>query len=951
MIRTAAEPATCGSRLFVHSLRDGLLVAAAVLLAASGSIALLYLRAGAAYDAGVHAALRVLAESIAVQIDGDLHRRIVDPRQEASPEYDIAIAPLRRALASVAGLRYVYTVVRVGNDVRFVLDAAPRDDTDGDGVPDHSHVMEICAAPDPAMLAALAEGRSGAAKAVFEGAWGRTISGYAPFFDSSGAVAGAVGVDVTAAEFDSWVASMRTVALSGLVPALIVSIVACAGVWWKGQLALRAADARRQAEEQLALSERWLELALDGSGEGLWDWDIAAGSVYADARVRALLGCGQADVPIEIGAWRALVHPEDWLPVARRLDAHRRQALPAFEAEFRIRTPSGEWRWVRARGKAVSHDAGGRATRIVGMVGDVTARRLLDDHLYRAALVIETISEAVVVLDRAKRVVDWNRAAEEVFGHERGAAAGRALVELLGMTNDEPLFGALDAWTDGHARWAGASVLRRADGEPVECDVALVPLRDGDGRSVGLLFVARDVSERNRAERELRAHAVAQARMNTELREQRAELRAQHVKLEQMNRKLRATIAEAASASAAKSIFLAHMSHEIRTPITAIMGFADLIAEQLDGLCAADIPASDGLAECRDYAGIIRRSSDHLLQVVNDVLDVSKIEAGKMTVEHVETELRTLVDDVLAQFSIRARERGVSLSVTYDAGVPRVIQTDPVRLRQILVNVVGNAIKFTEHGSVRVDVGLTAAQERGPRIVFTVSDTGIGMTAEQIARLFRPFEQGDASMSRRFGGTGLGLMITRSLVRKLGGEISVSSEPGAGSVFTLTIDPGPLRANVSEAALGAALPVSVEPASAGASDAPLCGRILLAEDGPDNRRLVAAFLRKFGLEADVAENGQVAVEKSLAAADAGTPYDVILMDMQMPCMDGYEATRRLRAAGLRMPIIALTAHAMSQDRAKCLEAGCSEYLTKPIERAALRRLLEAALRSPVATTT
>jgi PAS domain S-box-containing protein len=935
----------------VRPLRDGLAVAAAIMLAACGSIALLYSRAVSAYEASTHAALRVLAESIAAQVDGDLHRTIVDPGQEATPAYEAAVAPLRRALARVAGLRFIYTIVRIDGQVRFVLDATPPGDADGDGVEDHSNVMDVYDAPDPAMLEALVAGRSGATGAVFGDAWGRTISGYAPFFDSEGVLAGVVGVDVTANDFDSWIASMRAVALSGLVPALLVSIAACLRVRWKGRLAQRAAAEGREAAERLALSERRLELALDGSGEGLWDFDIRQGSVYTDTRTLALLGRTAADAPAKPADWQALVHPDDLPRVLRRLDAHRRMPESTCEAEFRVRGRSGEWRWLLARGKAVARDANGLAVRLVGTVGDVTARRLLDNRLHRAALVIETVSEAVIVLEQTGQVVDWNHAAERVFGYPRRTAVGQPLAKLLGVPPDSALDGALRAPTGEDARWCGEARLRRADGEHVECDVALVPLLDAERRSVGQLFVARDVSERSRAERERRDQAVALARANAELREQREELRAQHVKLEQMNRKLRGTIAEAASASAAKSVFLAHMSHEIRTPITAIMGFADLIGEQLEGLFAGDLQPPDGLADCRDYAGIIRRSSDHLLQVVNDVLDLSKIEAGKLTVERVDTQLVELVDDVLRQLSIRARERGIGLGVEYAAGLPRTIQTDPVRLRQILVNVIGNAVKFTEQGSVRVAVELTHAGGRGPHVLFTVRDTGIGMSPEQLARLFRPFEQGDPTMSRRFGGTGLGLTITRSLVRRLGGEITASSKPGVGSTFTLTIEPGPLAQRQPAAAC--------EPAKSGPdqcappalpSDAPLHGRVLLAEDGPDNRRLITTYLRKFGLDAEVAENGRIAVEKALAAADAGRPYDVILMDMQMPELDGYEATRRLRAAGLRVPIIALTAHAMAQDRAKCLSAGCSEYLTKPLKRAALRALLDAALSGAPAAT-
>jgi len=284
---------------------------------------------------------------------------------------------------------------------------------------------------------------------------------------------------------------------------------------------------------------------------------------------------------------------------------------------------------------------------------------------------------------------------------------------------------------------------------------------------------------------------------------------------------------------------------------------------------------------------------------------------------------------------VGAVEKGLSLEARYEFPLPETIQSDPVRVRQVLTNLVGNAMKFTSHGGVDIAVRcITDARGRGATMAFDVRDSGMGMTPEQVERIFEPFMQADASTMRLYGGTGLGLPISRGLARSLGGEIRIESEPGEGSIFTFTLKaelPQPVRMlnGLSEAARPARQPQSSSPA------VKLRGRVLLAEDGRDNQLLISTILRKAGAEVDQAVNGRIAMEMALSARSSGAPYDVILMDMQMPEMDGYEATASLRRSGYRGPIIALTAHAMSGDRQKCLDAGCDDYATKPVDRRAL----------------
>jgi signal transduction histidine kinase len=411
------------------------------------------------------------------------------------------------------------------------------------------------------------------------------------------------------------------------------------------------------------------------------------------------------------------------------------------------------------------------------------------------------------------------------------------------------------------------------------------------------------------------------------------------------------------AATRAKSEFLTNMSHELRTPLTAILGFADLLLEDQEG----------ALSDTKRISRVetIRRNGQHLLELINGILDLSKIEAGKMAVERLHVSPARIVNDVVSLLQVRAEAKGLALSAAFEGLLPATIQTDPTRLRQILINLVGNAIKFTDAGAVRVTARLVTADRQPPLMEFDVADTGIGMSAAQIDGLFEPFTQADASCSRNYGGTGLGLAISRRLARLLDGDITVCSVPGSGSVFRVTIAAGPLTALAPvEATAFSSGPSTGEPAGRGAprvehqtvttelttadrkSQAqaipvePLAEvRILLAEDGVDNRLLIGHVLRKAGAEVAVAENGRTAVDAAQSALLEGRAFDVILMDMQMPVLDGYAAARELRGAGYALPIVALTAHAMSDDRQKCLDSGCDDYATKPINRAELVSLL------------
>ncbi|MEX0305199.1 MAG: PAS domain S-box protein, partial [Leisingera sp.] len=669
----------------------------------------------------------------------------------------------------------------------------------------------------------------------------------------------------------------------------------------------------KRRESELEAVSRRLEIAVKTSRVGIWECSAGNQQVSWDSRMHELYGVPRENGPLAGDAWLGMLHPQDRGRVDEALKAAE-EGKENFASEFRIILEDGMVKHIRALASPFT-DAQGRDWMIGvnwNVSEDVHLREELiranqklsernkelkqgkhaleqahselqkqQEELHRLSLVAKHASDSIILTDAQRRILWVNEAFTRATGYSGSEAIGQTPSDLLdGPKTDLSIIREMNRHKDSGARYHNEVLNYTKSGDEVWFDTNIVPVTGSDGQVDLIIGIERDITRSKQREREL-----AEAKQAAEM------------------------------ADRAKSEFLANMSHEIRTPMNGIIGMADLLAE-------AVLPQDE-----QQNVETIRTSAQALLKIINDILDLSRLEAGKFSISEEDFDPRDCVSAAAGLFRPKALDKGLSLKVSFADGLPAQMHGDDGRLRQILVNLIGNAVKFTAEGQISVRVAHAANDPY--RLVIEVEDSGIGISETQSRHIFDRFTQADAATTKAFGGTGLGLTISSLLAKRMDGGISVESELGQGSCFRLEVQMAPARQAASRAA---ALPL--DPALPLGS----C-RVLLAEDNQTNRLLIRKFLRDQPVELSEAANGREAV-----AMSKDLQPDIILMDMSMPELDGLAATREIRRLpGPQPVIVALTANAFSSDRQACLDAGMDFFLAKPVKKAVLLNTLAAVL--------
>jgi PAS domain S-box-containing protein len=787
-------------------------------------------------------------------------------------------------------------------------------------------------------------------------------------------------------------------------------------------------EERRRVEARLKISDERLRLALDSTQIGIFEWNVAAGHVYYSPGLWAMLGYEHGRMPATSEIWQSLIHPDDLPLYKRRVESQLGGVASFIEPEYRVRARGGEWRWVYTRSRTVAAGAGGRPTRIIGTVQDITARREAEQALResqaetRKLSLVASKTDNPVLITSPDGTVEWvNESFTRVMEYTLDEVVGKPPANFMHGHDTDPAIVQQIRGAIVNGQGISTDVVNYSkSGRKYHLRLEIQPIRNDTGQLQNFIAIETDMT----------------ARVETE-------------------QALRRAKQEADEASRAKSEFLASMSHEIRTPMNGVIGMTSLLMEtHLD-------------TEQREFVNTIRTSGEALLTIINDILDFSKIESGKLELEHTPFELAVCIEEALDLFALQASAKKLEIVYFVDPAVPAWIVGDVTRLRQIVVNLVNNAVKFTPRGSIAIEVQRLASLDDDARFMleFTVRDSGIGIPRDRLDRLFKAFSQVDSSTTRKYGGTGLGLAISQRLSILMGGNIRVESSPGQGSSFIFTIAteeaavtaepivrPGlerlrnrtvlcvedhpvtrrrlqamiesfgakcafaddaataltlaptlsetpalvivdgdetagqsPLDALLSIKAprllmlpFGQTAPTApsdrqlfssifkpfksgsflhtlsalFDPATqkhvaagvASAFNAQLAEEfpldVLLAEDNTVNQKVALRFLERLGYHADAVGNGIEAVSTL-----ESRHYHLVLMDLQMPEMDGLEASRQIRRrlpADRQPKIVALTANAMQGDRERCLAAGMDDYISKPVKlheiEAAIRRL-------------
>ena len=645
---------------------------------------------------------------------------------------------------------------------------------------------------------------------------------------------------------------------------------------------------RRSFELAIRESEQKFRAVFEGAELGIAVAELNSGQITINSAYGRMLGC-TAEEMSSLSIFDELTHPDD---VERDMKAYQplaRGEIDHLHIEKRYVLRDGRLVWANVE-LSLQRDAAGKPQYILGLAADITERKQTEEKLRSSERQLRAFIEGtpvcVSMFDREMRYLAASRRWTTDYGFGHSDLTGLCLYDLIPNLPEK--------WRESHRRGMagekqhlGEDIWIRTDGSEQWVSSAVYPWNDPQGKVGGIIVSAEDISERKQFEQQLQ--------------------NAKHA---------------AEAASQAKSTFLATMSHEIRTPLNGILGMTDLVLD------------TELNADQRENLSLVRFSADSLLTIINDILDFSKIEAGKLEIELIPFPLRESLQPILKTCAIRAQQKGLQFTFNAPAGVPDDVIGDPGRIRQVLLNLIGNAIKFTERGQIIVAVGSAFPVKGRVLLHFGVKDTGIGIPPETQEKIFAPFSQADGTMARKYGGTGLGLAICVRLVEMMGGRIWLESAPQKGSVFHFTLDLALADERAKEAEQQGGLPGVMPQTQAALPDNGETfngnGRtVLLVEDNAVNRTLAQRLLQKRGFSVSIAVDGKQAI-----AAVENAEFDVILMDIQMPEMDGFEATAEIRKgqknSGRRTPIIALTAHALKEDRDRCLSAGMDGYVTKPI---------------------
>jgi PAS domain S-box-containing protein len=671
---------------------------------------------------------------------------------------------------------------------------------------------------------------------------------------------------------------------------------------------------RRKIEEKLRETQERFQFALEASSDGLWDWNINTGDVFFSPRWAESLGYSPEEVLPHFDFWKVVIHPDDIGPTLQKVEKYFNGETEIYINENRLLMKSGEYRYNLDRARIVAWNPDGTPQRMVGTDIDITAQKASEKALRASELrhrsVVETMVDGLVTIGGDGVIQSFNPGAGRIFGYSPDEIVGQNVRTLM----PEPSRSLHDSYIERYLTTGQQTVIgswrevigQRRDGSNFPMALSVTEMRVGED----LLFTGmiRDISEAKEAEEELQRY-VAEVEAARSKIEKQADALAKHTD------ELSVAKDRAEEATVAKSQFLASMSHEIRTPMNGVLGMTQLLLD------------TKLTPEQLEHATTIRSSADALLTIINDILDFSKIEAGRLEIEPIPFDMQTAVAEVMELVVGKAEAKGLELVIRYPTDQPKNFLADPGRIRQILLNLVSNAVKFTQSGYVMIHIDAARQVGREEALVrFEVRDTGIGVDPDSQTRLFQPFSQADASTTRRFGGTGLGLVICKRLVELMDGEIGMESELGRGSTFWFQM-PLAIEANM---AIHQIPHVDVSGV-----------RVLVVDDIDVNRRVFKEQLETYGMVVDCAESGRMALDMLQRAARAGEPFSMVLTDYLMPGMDGEGLARTILAdKAFGEPRLVISTSAPNRgDARRFREVGFDGYVTKPVPPESLRDIL------------